>query len=514
MTSAAKVGIVMLIALAVLGYFIVKIEDIDVGRSQTKREVKAVFDDVAGLEDESAVRIAGVRKGHVTKVEVLPDGRAEVTMEVDDDIPLHANATAEVANLGLLGEKYIELNPGTPSAARIPAGTVPTLRGANPASIDEVTTQVSVIAEDVKAITQSLRAVMSGPQGQQRLEDIVENVNAITREVRALIAANRVNVDATLANTRAITAHLRQEIPRLADSIDNMAAEISGTVGENRGDVRHVVENLRGLSGDLRVTADNLNAITGRVKSGEGTVGKLFNSDEAHDRLTSALKAVEGGVNELRQTLGRAGRMQLELGIRSDYLAGMSDTGEVGGVTPDFGGSSRSVVGLRLIPNPDVNRFYNVELSDDPRGKRRDKLSVDTRTNVTTGETETIVTRNTRFDRDFLISAQAGWVLDPALAVRVGMFDSTGGVGADYRWNDRITVTGEAFDFGKKRDDNPHIRLFGQYAIRKESPRLPRLFVTTGVDNALNDTAFILGGGVRWTDEDLKYLLGSIPVGR
>ena len=120
MTSAAKVGIVMLIALAVLGYFVLRIEDISLSRSRTTREVKAVFEDVAGLDDESAVRIAGVRKGHVTDIKVLPDGRAEVTMEVDDDVPLHANASAKVANLGLLGEKYIELDPGTPTAPVLP----------------------------------------------------------------------------------------------------------------------------------------------------------------------------------------------------------------------------------------------------------------------------------------------------------------------------------------------------------------------------------------------------------
>src|SRR5688572_19795738 len=102
MTSAAKVGVVMLIALAVLGYFILRIEDISLSRSRTTREVKAVFDDVAGLDDESAVRIAGVRKGHVTDIKVRPDGTAEVSMVVDDDVPLHANATAKVANLGLL----------------------------------------------------------------------------------------------------------------------------------------------------------------------------------------------------------------------------------------------------------------------------------------------------------------------------------------------------------------------------------------------------------------------------
>ena len=515
MTSAAKVGIVMLIALAVLGYFVLRIEDISLSRSKTTHTVTAVFDDVAGLDDESAVRIAGVRKGHVTDIKVLPDGRAVVTMEVDDDVPLRRDASAKVANLGLLGEKYIELDPGTPNAPVLVTDGEITLPGTQPASFDDVTDQVKAIADDVKAITESLRAVTAGPAGQQRLDEIMANVHAITAETRALIAANRGNVDATLENTRIITEHLRGEIPRLADSIDRVAQQMSGTIGENREDARVVVQNLRGLSADLRTTADNLNAITGQVKSGEGTMGKLFYSDEAHERLTSALSSVEGGVKSLQDTLGRAGRIQMDLGISADYYAGLSQQ-RIEGIEPrKFGsGNSRTEVGLRLIPNPDINRFYNIELSDDPRGKRRDKVNVETRTNPATGETETIVTETSRYERDFLISGQVGWQLDPALAVRIGLFDNTGGLGADYRLNDRLVVTGEAFDFGQRRDDNPHLRLYGEYTVRKEKPRTPRLFVTSGIDNALNDTAFTFGGGVRWRDEDLKYLLGSIPLGR
>ncbi len=516
MTSAAKVGLVMLVALAVLGYFVIRIEDINLSRSKSTREVKAIFDDVAGLDKESAVRIAGVRKGHVKSIRVLPNGRAEVTLEVDDDVPLHQNAQAKVANLGLLGEKYVELDPGTPNAPLLIGGGTVTIAGSQPASFDQVTDQVSAIADDVKAITASLRTVLAGQNGQQRLEDIVENVRGITMDVRALIAANRENVDATLENTRAITEHLRREIPTLADSIERVANQMSGTVGENREDVRAVVQNLRGLSADLRVTADNLNDITGKTRSGEGTIGKLFYSDEAHDKLTSALSSVESGVNSLKETLNRANRIQMDLGIKADYYAGLSDTArEIDGVQTEFGkGNSRSTLGLRLVPNPDINRFYNIELSDDPRGKRRDKVNVDTRTNPATGQSETIVTESRRFERDFLVSGQVGWQLDPALAVRLGLFDNTGGIGADYKLNDRIRVTGEVFDFGQRRDDNPHIRLFGEYTIRQEKARTPRLFVTGGIDNALNDTAFTFGGGVRWRDEDLKYLLGSVPLGR
>ncbi|HSP13807.1 MAG TPA: MlaD family protein [Thermoanaerobaculia bacterium] len=507
MSSAAKIGAFMLIILGVLGYFILKIEDVDLRRGRATRPVKIVFDNVAGLDEKSAVRVAGVRKGKVLKIRLLPNGKAEVTLEIDNDVPLHSNANAQVAALGLLGEKYIELNPGTSEApATSPEATV-TLRGSSPASIDQVTNQISLIATDVKAITESLRHAMAGPSGQQRLEDIVDNVRQITAEVRALIATNRENVDATVSNMRAITADLRVEIPKLAASIDRVANQIGGTVGENREDVRKVVENLRTLSSDLRTTTENLNNITGQVKSGQGTVGKLIYDQEAYSRLNSALGSVESGVNELKNTLGRVNRIGLDLGLKADYYAGMNKRED----DVEFGSSSRSAVTLRLSPNMEKNRFYNVELADDPRGRKREKDTITTTTDPATGLSRTTVTHETRFDRDYRISAQAGWLLDN-LGLRIGLFDNTGGAGVDYQFNPRIRLVGEAFDFGKRYDPNPHVRLFGEYTLRQEKPNTPRIFLTSGVDNAFNDTAFTFGGGIRWRDDDLKYLLGSIPI--
>jgi phospholipid/cholesterol/gamma-HCH transport system substrate-binding protein len=511
MSSAAKVGVFMLIILAILGYFILKIEDVQIGHGTGARKVVAIFDSVAGLDNKSAVRVAGVRVGKVSNIKLRPDGKAEVTLDVDPDVVLHPGASAHVANLGLLGEKYIELDPGPANAPVIPREQSVVLRGSQPASMDDITNQVSAIANDVKAITASLRGVMTGPTGQQRLVDIVENVRTITAQVRDLIAANRSNVDATVANARIISDSLRVEIPRLAASIDRMATQMNGTVGENREDVRHIVENLRTLSADLKTTSENLNAVTGQIRSGEGTVGKLLYSTEAHDRLTAALGSVESGVNELRSTLGRVGKMQLDLGLNGDYYANLPAQ-QNGGAR--LGGDARSAVWLRLVPNPEHNRFYNIELANTPFGKRNDKTIEETVTNPATGQSQTTITHQTKFDRSFLVSAQAGWTLAP-FAVRLGVIDSTGGGGIDYFYNNRIRVTGEAFDFGHRNgESNPHVRLYGEYIFRQEKPTTPTLFLRSGVDNVLNHTAFTLGGGIRWRDDDLKYLLGSIPIGK
>jgi phospholipid/cholesterol/gamma-HCH transport system substrate-binding protein len=506
MSAAAKVGLFAIVILVILGMFILRIEDLEFGGGDTK-QLDIIFDTVAGLDEKAPVRVAGVRVGEVESIQLQSDGRARVRLEIDEDVDLRQGASAQISALGLLGEKYVELFPGDQRAASIETpGTTPVIRGASVPTIDQVTSQVSEIAKDVKAITTSLRASLGGPEGEQRMEEIVENVRLVTAKVRMLLEVNEGNVNATAENLRVLTADLRTEIPRIAQSIDRVLVSIGGTVGENREDVRVLVGNLRTLSSDLRTTADNLNDITGGVRRGEGTIGKLFQSDEAHDRLTGALTSVESGVTELKNTLGRVGRIQMDLGLQSQYYVGLTQD-----PLREFEGNSRSGIHLKLNPNPERNRFYNIELNDDPQGKRNDKITTVTVIDQAGNETTT-TTRQTKYERDFLVSAQAGWQLDE-LALRVGLFDSTGGVGADYDYNDRIRVTGEAFDFGKRRDDQPHVRVLGRYEFRREKPTTPALFLTTGIDNPLNDTAFTFGGGIRWRDDDLKYLLGSVPLG-
>lgn len=504
MTAAAKVGIFMLVILAVLGFFILKIEEIKIGRGSSTRKIIAEFDSVAGLDPKATVRVAGVRKGKVTDIILTDAGMARVTMEVDSDVKLRQGAVARVANLGLLGEKYIELDPGPPKAPQLTETETLVLKGTQPASMDDVTNQVATIAEDVKAITASLRKSMSGPTGEQRLEDIVENVRAITSQVRLIIEANRMNIDVTASNFRKITDDLRVEIPRIAASIDRVANSFGGTVGENREDLRAIVSNLKTLSADLKTTATNVNSITGQVKSGEGTMGKLIYDDEAYKRLNNTLSSVESGVTELKNTLGRVGKIELDLGLKADYLLGSNDD------EFPFEGRTRSGVTVALRPNPDLNRFYNIELMDDPMGQRNEKVT-ETTTTDNTGASTTVTTRQVRYDRDFLVSAQAGWHLKQ-FDLRLGLFDSVGGIGADVNLGERLKVTGEAFDFGGRYDDQPHFRVRGQYVLRREKKDFPLVFVSTGIDNPLNDSSFIFGGGIRWRDDDLKYLLGSIPT--
>ncbi len=162
MSNTARVGLFMLLALIVLGVFIVKIEEIPIGVKGGRVRVNAVFPSVAGLDEKSPVRVAGVRIGIVEAISLQGD-RALVTLALDPGIVLHEGARAQVTSLGMLGDKYVELYPGNLSGPPLKPGTV--LQGASPIGFDEAIKTFNDLGSDLKAVSASLRQSLGGPEG-------------------------------------------------------------------------------------------------------------------------------------------------------------------------------------------------------------------------------------------------------------------------------------------------------------------------------------------------------------
>ncbi|WP_019644156.1 outer membrane lipid asymmetry maintenance protein MlaD [Novispirillum itersonii] len=79
--------------------------------------VKAVFNKVGGLTVGSDVRISGIKVGSVTGQSLDPRTyRAVVTLSILPDVKLPADTVASVASDGLLGGKFVKLEPGQSGA--------------------------------------------------------------------------------------------------------------------------------------------------------------------------------------------------------------------------------------------------------------------------------------------------------------------------------------------------------------------------------------------------------------
>ncbi len=487
MSQTARVGLLMVIALVALGIFIIKIEEIPIGTRGGRVRVQAVFPSVAGLDEKSAVRVAGVRIGIVETIALHGD-RAFVTLALDPGVALHKGARAEVASLGMLGDKYIELYPGRLDAPLLPTATV--LEGTSPVGFDQILKSGNDIAGDVKTVTESLRKSLGGTEGERRLDEIIENIRQLTASVRDLVAANRSEVSATIANFRAFSETLKSEMPKLAEKLNRLADNVDGAVAENRGTVNESLSNLRDLSGKLRVSADNLNQITGKIARGEGSIGKLINDDTTVDNLNATLKSVESGVESLKNTIGRAERWTLDVNLRSEGLPGLDQTN-----------ASRTTFGLDLHTTKE--RFYRVELVDSPFG-HPSKITDTVTTKFPDGHSDTTVTTTEHVTDASTMNLQIGWHLQN-FTLRAGLFESRGGLGIDKSFlKDKLRLTFEAYDFARDQKP-PHLRLEGRYFLTRN------LFAFTGWDDPTlrSHSSVLLGGGITWRDDDLKYLLGT-----
>ncbi|REJ86258.1 MAG: MCE family protein [Acidobacteria bacterium] len=489
MSRAAIVGVFVAVCLAVLGGLILRVEDLRLFGPDPMR-VDVMFDSVTGLDDRAAVRVAGVRVGRVDGIG-LDGRRARVSLLLDEPLELREGAYASVANVGLLGEKYVELSLGDPAGALLAEGAV--LEGEVAVSWDQAMAKITEIGDSVLSLTGDLTEGDAGGN----LGRLLDNLAAMSAELRDLVASNRGQVDSTIASFEQFSATLASELPRITRQMSSALEQIEAVIAENRDDFGEGLDNIRQLTASFQTSVDNLNQITGTLAAGEGSLGKLLNDDAAHDSLVSTLDSLKGGVEELRGTLGRIEKIQLDLGFEAYYLEDQEDT--------------RTAFKLNI--DPQSSRFYRIEAVDDPRGREKTSTEFIT-TTVGDGPPVREVIETRRITEDILISAQLGFTLGD-FALRGGLIESTGGAGVDWMRETselgRFTLSLEGFDFGREvmgEELGPRLRLSTKWWPRDG------IYLIGGYDDLLESdygSAF-LGVGISWRDDDLKYLLGSVPT--
>lgn len=116
------VGIFIVCGLICLAYISINLGKINL-LGNDYYMVQAVFPTVSGLKKDTVVEIAGVEVGKVYNIE-LKDYEAVVTLQIRHDIALYKDAIASIRTKGLLGEKYMKIDPGGSDELIEPGGKI------------------------------------------------------------------------------------------------------------------------------------------------------------------------------------------------------------------------------------------------------------------------------------------------------------------------------------------------------------------------------------------------------
>jgi phospholipid/cholesterol/gamma-HCH transport system substrate-binding protein len=448
-----------------------------------------VFDNSAGLDRDASVQIAGVEVGRVESIS-LKDGKALVRLRIAPNVKLEKDAIASIKTHGILGDKYVELYPGTRGEAYLTAGEQIS-RTERQTDIDRMLNQLSLIAEDVRGVTSSLNRVLAGQEGEEAISSILTNTRDLTRNLNNVVVSNEAALRAALENTRELTSNLNRVVTQNDEKVEQVMdtlrtasremektfaalSEITGGVNRGEGTLGQLVKD-KSTAEKLNKTLDSLEEVTQKINEGRGSIGKLINDDET-------VRNINEGLTGLNRYVNKAEQFRTFLGYRGEYLFDKSN--------------AKSYIDLRIQPKED--KFYIVGVVSDPRGRRTTKDAT----------VNGVTTRTEEWDRDgILFNAQIGKRYKD-IALRGGLLESTGGAGIDcFALNDKLKLSFEAFDFG--RDRRAHLKAGGEYQIFKH------LYLSAGWDDFISDqdNRSIYGGfSIRFEDDDLKYLLTTTPI--
>lgn len=450
-----KVGLFALATMVTIVYMSLKITANQSGFGQYIT-YRTIVDDASGIFPKTPIKVAGISAGRIKKID-LQGNQALITFEVLERVKVTKGSKLRIKTVGFLGDKYLEVLVAK-GDKRLEGSSL--IESEDKGGLENLTKDVSEVLQDVKVIVKNIKKSVA-PEGQPSplkqivadIKEAVENTKKVTESMKNIISDNEEKFENLIANLESFSKRLNDQLDK--SKKDSLLAEVNKILG-----------NVKNMTADLQNIASNL-------RQGKGTLGKILVEEEIADEVKETLAGV-------KKIVGKVDAIRTELSIFT-------------GVDTNDGG--RTEANLIIYPSPE--RFYTLGVTTSELGPTKEE---ETRTSLN-GAPETVeVTKRTERDSytfNVLLGRKVhNW------SFRGGLIESTGGVGVDYEIPTIGTIlTAEAFDY--QRNVGINLRLSSEVHLWNV------FYGRLAAEDVIEDTrSLVISGGLRFTDEDLKGLLG------
>jgi len=213
-----KVGLFVFAALTGLAVFIFSITDSVV--FEEGKSVRVIFGFANGLKKNAPVRIAGVDEGVVKDIRLFfdrEDGRtkAEVELSIRKETKIPKDSLVTINQLGLLGEKYIEIIPGVDTKNFFEEDQ--TFFGKDPIAQEAISERVMEVANKVEKTVSGLSDMIHNEQYRKDIGGTLENMNLLTANINDIMT--------TIKSNNGTVGRLLYD-PKLYDNLQEMTADL------------------------------------------------------------------------------------------------------------------------------------------------------------------------------------------------------------------------------------------------------------------------------------------------
>lgn len=476
------VGLLAAVGIALTAWAILRADDRPDGVRGTY-VLYVTFPSAEGVYPDTPIRVAGVVIGSVDEV-VLDGSRARLALMLQGDVSLPADSTAVLKSEGVLGDRFVRVEPGRSEVVLVDGQEL--RAGPEGLDVDAMSARAEEIAGDVAVITANLADLTGDVLTQARIQETLANAEALSGDLRAIAATNREDLEAISRNLREVSEILKK------------VAEGS------EGRIDDELDAIRDITASLDRTVAHVEAVAAKVERGEGTVGRLLQDEATINTINGTLEEVRLAVGDARGMVSAASELRTDVYYRGSYYLGTHPTDPELDANP-VSGLSRNILGLQVGRREDA--WYLVEVVSHPIGS----ISYEDHTlpDFGTAYREYVVKPELRFS--FMFARRY-----KDLVFRFGMKESSGGFGVDALLaGDRVQLSTDVYDFTygswPLAEFIPNVQVYGRVKPVRS------LYLEAGLDNVVFGarhgmvTGFF-GGGFTFNDEDLKYVLASVPL--
>ncbi|MBD3401327.1 MCE family protein [candidate division GN15 bacterium] len=279
-----KVGLLILIGIAVLAGSLYWLQGYKLESNAYLVQVK--FEDVGTLAVGDKVAVSGVHKGKVNDMTLADDG-VVVNLLIYRDVELRSDATFRIRNMGVMGERYIAIDPGSADQS---LNTDQVIQGDYDIGIPEVMGMIGEVVAELKKTLVEVRTAVGPESTFERLNNTLANLEQITATMAGFLRENRSRLDTTAANMLQASEDIRDILESNAgrvdstmdrfdrasvgfesfvnnlDSLSQATRRIARAINEGDGTLQAMLEDRR-LYDDLRKTADDLDDLILDIRS-------------------------------------------------------------------------------------------------------------------------------------------------------------------------------------------------------------------------------------------------------
>jgi phospholipid/cholesterol/gamma-HCH transport system substrate-binding protein len=269
-------------------------------------QVKAAFSDVGQLSTGDDVRQNSVRIGQVGAID-YSNAEAIVTMDLESNETVYADAKAAMWDQSALGQKFVELDRGTPAAGPLGDRVVPRAQTASAMDIDQL---LDVLDPQTRAATGSaVRELGTGVAGHSKdLHAFLAAAPGLLGDVGTVsgsLASDKANLPGLLGNAQRLTGQLAGRTDQLKELLKNMTSTLDAVNVDGGTPLRDVVVALPDTLTSVRAVHDSLKQPLADTQS---AMAKLGPGAKSLGSATPDLRGVlREGIDPLHKIPGVAG---------------------------------------------------------------------------------------------------------------------------------------------------------------------------------------------------------------